>query len=109
MAAAVGPDPAVAEVADQQGTGEPAEARRRDRHAPRRVQRAAARDAYRTAEWTAEAVEVEAVDEAEADAGHLVLLVRVLLGVGDVDAAATRRGHDVERREPGRQPRVGEQ
>src|SRR6266545_6077986 len=78
VAAAVRPDVPVAEVTDEQRTGELAEAGRRDRHAPRRVQRAAAGDPFHPA---GEAV--EPVHEAQPAPGHLVLGVLVLHGVRD--------------------------
>src|SRR2546430_8525118 len=55
-AVAVGADPAVTEVAHQQRAGEPAEAGWGDREAPRRVQRAAAGDAYHLVGDAVEAV-----------------------------------------------------
>jgi hypothetical protein len=75
-------DDAVAEVTDQQPVGEMSEARRRQRHAPGRVERAAGDDATDQV-----AVDVEHVDVAESRAGNVVLGICVLLGEGDIDAA----------------------
>ena len=83
-----GVDAAVAEVAHQQVAAEGPEARRRQRQAPRRVERAARDQALLPAGQARRAVQVEHVDEAVALAGHVVVLVGVLLGVGDIDLAA---------------------
>ena len=82
------------------------EARRRDRQAPRRVERAARDQALLPAGQARRPVQVEHVDEAVALAGHVVVLVGVLLGVGDIDLAA--QDLHVERGEALGEVRVGE-
>src|SRR5262249_3651047 len=86
-----GVDAAVAEVADQQVAAEGSKARRREHHAPRRVEVAARDEA--AVEVT---VGLEDVDKAVARAGLVIVGVGVLLGVADVELAVD--GSDPERR-----------
>src|SRR6476619_63269 len=97
----VGVDPAVTEVADEQVATERAEPRRRDRHAPGRVQRAMldhAPEQY--------ASRRELVDEAVADACDIVMPHSVLRRIADVDLSAQRC--NAERRVTGWEPVVDE-
>jgi hypothetical protein len=97
----VGVDHAVAEVADEKGIAEAAEAGRCLHEAPRGVERAAARQPVK--QLTAPRVDV---DEAEPGAGDLVRGGRILLGVRHVQLPADVL--DVERREAVRQVPVTE-
>jgi hypothetical protein len=75
-------DPAVAEIADQYVAGELTEARRRQRHAPRRIERSARGKAPQQM-----SVGVEDIDEAKMRARDIVMLGRILLGIGDKEVA----------------------
>ena len=94
-------DPAVAEVADEQGPAEAAKTRRGQDDAPGRVERTLGREPLEKL-----AVGVEDVHVAVAGAGHVIVLCGVLQGIGDVELAADVL--DVERCEPGRQIGIGE-
>src|SRR6266545_358853 len=100
-ASRVGVDLPVAEVAHEEVAAKPAEARRRERQPPRRVQLTTAGDAPEEG-----AARVEPVDEAQALPGDLVLCLGILLGVGQEDLSTDVL--DSERREPVGDSRIDE-
>src|SRR6185369_12272469 len=94
------PDAAIAQVADQQRSGELAKAGWRDRHTPGRVERAAAGHPVH------DLAEVRVfVDETEAGT-FLLVHPATLLRIGDEDVVTG--GHHVERRVPRGEGRVVE-
>src|SRR6202022_2586879 len=98
---AVGVDVSVAEVANQQRPAEGPEVFGCDREPPRRVQLSVPDEPPQGV-----AVLVEDVDEAEAGAGLVIMLVRLLHRVGHVQPATQRL--DVEGRETGGDSRIRE-
>src|SRR5690349_10601651 len=97
----IGMDAAVAEIADQEIAGETAEPVRGDGESPGRVERTMRRDALDQV-----AVEVELVDEAMAEAPHVVRALRVADREGDEEMTVERL--HVERRVSVRHVRIGE-
>ena len=92
---AVGIDPAVAKIADQDIRAEAAEGKRGPRNAPGRVQRAARGKAPEQM-----AVGVEDIDKAVALTGDIVMLCRVLLGnkqlaIDILDAECGKAARDI--------------
>src|SRR5262249_13419976 len=94
-------DAAILLVADENVAGELTEADRRARQAPGRIEHAALGEAPQQV-----SVRVEDIDEAVAQAAHIVLLGGVLLGVGHPDLAIDVL--DAERRKAARDARVVE-
>src|SRR5579872_4873673 len=94
-------DPPVAEVADQDRAAEPAEAERRAREAPRRVERPTRREPPDQL-----AAGGEHVDEAQPGPGDVVLLLLVLLG--ERHEQLTTDVFDAERREARRDVAIDE-
>src|SRR6266849_1510431 len=96
-----GVDPAVAEIADQDVAAEAAEGEGGARHGPGRIEVPVAGEAPQQV-----AVGVEHIDEAAARAGDVVVLLRVLLGIGHEEIAVEVL--DAERREARGDHRIGE-
>ena len=94
-------DRSVSEIADQQVSGKPAKTSRRQRQAPRRIERAIGGKSFHQV-----AARVENVHVTVARSGHIVVLVRVLLRVGHPKIRAD--AFNAERRKTGRDSRVGE-
>src|SRR5262249_13026337 len=95
----IGIDPAVPEVAYQESAAEGAEAEGRDRETPRRIE-LALRDQM-VNEITLEVVDV---DVARARVRHVIMLVRVLRRVRDIEMSVNVG--DVERTESARYVRI---
>src|SRR5262249_38303709 len=85
-----GIDPAIAEVAHQEISGQIAEAGRCDGQAPRRIQPTASDQSHLSARKPRGAVQIEHVHKAMALTGHVIMPIGVLFGISDIELAVKK-------------------